>query len=63
MLRNNCATTTIQAIRVDFSSANKSANDTLYLLKHAISPRDVKTILEMDYNINKGNGLVANIII
>ena len=62
LLDNNCATTTIDAITYGYFMGNKKANDTLYLLKHAIAPDQVNWILKLDYELYKGEGLVSNVI-
>lgn len=62
LLENNCATTTIDAVTFGFFSGNQKANDTLYLLEHAIAPDQVNWILKMDYELYKGEGLVSNVI-
>ena len=62
LFKNNCATTTIDAVVHGYFSGNKKANDTLYLLKYVLAPDSVGWILEKDYEMYKGEGLVAKII-
>ena len=63
LTQNNCVTTTIYAIaygaQVNIRDMNIEAKGTLGRLQVAISPYDVKNILEEDYEWYGGKGLVV----
>ena len=61
LLSNNCVTTTIKSIDSAIADMPWRAAFTLSLLRDAVSPLQVNLILEADYKLFEGKGLVTDI--
>ena len=61
LLSNNCVTTTIKSIDSAIADIPWRAAFTLSLLRDAVSPLQVNLILEADYKLFGGKGLVTDI--